>query len=132
MEGQQQAQGGAPPTSVLDQILTLVVQREGDDLILSPGRRPTLKRMGRVLPIVENVFSAEQIQGFLRPILSASQVEELEGRRDVDLSYEILRTTMRFRVNVFHQRGGWGAVFRVIRDRLFNLDALGLLDSVSA
>jgi twitching motility protein PilT len=123
-EGQQQS--GPPPTSVLDQLLTLVVQREGDDLILSPGRRPSLKRMGRILPIVENVFSAEQIEGFLRPILSRTQIDDLEAQRDVDLSYEIGQHAQRFRVNVFGQRGGWGAVFRVIREQLLQLEALGL------
>jgi twitching motility protein PilT len=117
---------GQAAMSVLDQLLTLVVQREGDDLILSPGRRPTLKRMGRILPIVDNVFTSEQIQGFMRPVLSRTQIEELEALRDVDLSYEIRGKGLRFRVNVFNQRGGWGAVFRVIRDQLFELQSLGL------
>jgi twitching motility protein PilT len=126
-EGQQAKQAGAqPPATVLDQLLLLVVQREGDDLILSPGRRPTLKRMGRILPIVENTFTGEQIEAFLRPILSHTQVEELTALRDVDMSYEIKSKQLRFRVNVFNQRGGWGAVFRVIRDRLFDLESLGL------
>jgi twitching motility protein PilT len=125
-EGQSEGTTSVPSASVLDRLLGMVADREGDDLILIPGRRPAMKRIGRIMPVVENVFSADQVLGFLRPVLSSAQVEELEGHRDVDLSYEIPDKNLRFRVNVFHQYGGLSAVFRIIRDRLLDLEQLGL------
>jgi twitching motility protein PilT len=112
--------------SLLDQLLVAMAQRGGDDLILAAGRHPFMKRMGRVARLAQNTFSADQLRSFLMPHLSPRQTQELEARRDVDLSYEVVSAKLRFRANVFHQSTGLSAVFRLIRGALPQLAALGL------
>jgi twitching motility protein PilT len=116
--------------SFLDKMLITVVDGEGDDLILASGRKPHMKRMGQVKPISNAVLSHEQIRALITPHLSVAQVTDLGVLADIDFSYEIKEKGARFRVNVFQQQGGLGAVFRTIKGDLPELDSLGLPEVV--
>ncbi|MBK6848823.1 MAG: PilT/PilU family type 4a pilus ATPase [Proteobacteria bacterium] len=113
-------------TSLLDRMLIAMERAGADDLILSAERPPCVKKMGRVTPLAEAAFSAKEVAGLLTPHLTLTQVEELKDLRDVDFSYEVKAAELRFRVNVFQQRDGLGAVFRTIKGELPALEKLGL------
>jgi twitching motility protein PilT len=112
--------------STLDRLLIEVARAEADDLILSPGRPPHVKRLGRTAPLAAEALSASQLRELLMPCLSVAQREALQSRRDVDLSYEVKAEALRFRANVFNQMGGLSAVFRLIKGTFLELDALGV------
>jgi twitching motility protein PilT len=112
--------------SFLDQMLVAAAEGEGDDLIITPGRRPYVKRMGKVIPLAKNSLSPEQVRTVLARHLTATHVEQLEHNHDVDFSHEVTSAGLRFRVNVFKQRGGLAAVFRLVKGELPDLDKLGL------
>lgn len=114
------------PASVLDQLLLAVARNRGDDLILAPGRKPLIKRMGDTEPLAVTVLSAEKVRALVAPHLSLGQLESLEAAQEVDFSYRVESEDLRFRVNVFRQLGGIGAVFRIIRTGLPQLEQLGL------
>ncbi len=114
------------PVSVLDQLLLAVSRNRGDDLILAPGRKPLIKRMGETEPIALTVLSAEKVRSLVAPHLSLGQLESLDAGQEVDFSYRVESEDLRFRVNVFRQLGGIGAVFRIIRTGLPQLEQLGL------
>ena len=114
------------PVSLLDQLLLAAAQRNGDDLILAPGRRPFVKRMGNTETLASNVFTADKVRALLAPHLSFRQLEDLEAGHEVDFSYRVESEDLRFRVNVFKQLGGIGTVFRVIKAVLPDLEQLGL------
>jgi twitching motility protein PilT len=116
----------AQPVSMLDQLLGQVARSSGDDLILAPGRRPLVKRMGRTLPLAQGVLSAEKLRALIVPHLSARQLMDLDELREVDFSYRVESEDLRFRANVFHQLGGLSVVFRLIRAEMPQLDVLGL------
>jgi twitching motility protein PilT len=113
-------------TSLLDQLLVTMARAECDDLILTPGRRPYVKRFGKVFPLVKTVLTARDLRGLLMRYLSLKQMRDLEALRDVDFSYEVPSQGLRFRVNVFEQQGGTGAVFRIVKGDRPELQALGL------
>jgi twitching motility protein PilT len=115
-----------PTGTVLEQLLLAVSERGGDDLILSPGRKPAMKRMGQVESLAKNVLSGEQVRSMLSPHLSVKQQRDLDALKDVDFSYAIVSPPLRFRVNVFRQAGGLGAVFRVVKEEVPRLSELGL------
>ncbi len=115
--------GGRSP---LDALLTRLAELEGDDLVLSPGQPPMIKRMGKVQPIGDHPLDAEALRAMLVPILTAHQIESLDARRDVDLSYEVASTGTRYRANVFHQFRGLGVVFRIVRSEVPTVEKLGL------
>jgi twitching motility protein PilT len=55
--------------------------------------------------------------------------DEYQQTGDVDFSYEI-PSVARYRVNLFRQQRGGGAVFRVIPTKIMTLEQLGLPDPV--
>jgi twitching motility protein PilT len=116
-------QEGVP---ILDQLLIAVAKHDGDDLILGPGRRPLMKKLGRAQPLSQSVLAAERVKSLLVPHLTSRQLEDLEARREVDFSYRVETEALRFRVNVFQQLGGLAAVFRIIKGTLPQLESLGL------
>jgi twitching motility protein PilT len=114
------------PISLLDQMLVAVAHAQGDDLILSPGRRPLMKRLGVTRSISSTAITPEKLKALLSPHLTLAQLEGLEAGNEVDFSYNVETENLRFRVNVFKLFGGIGAVFRIIKAVLPDLDQLGL------
>jgi twitching motility protein PilT len=114
------------PTSLLDQMLSAVAHANGDDLILAPGRRPLLKRMGVTQPIASAPISSDKLKSLIAPHLNLTQLESLEAGSEVDFSYSVETENLRFRANVFQQLGGIGAVFRIIKASMPELSQLGL------
>ncbi|MBI2373920.1 MAG: PilT/PilU family type 4a pilus ATPase [Deltaproteobacteria bacterium] len=111
---------------LLDQLLYATARMEGDDLVLEGGRRPYVKRRGSLESISERALSPEELEQLLRPHLTPPQERELAALRDVDFSYEVKSQGLRFRAHVFYQISGLSAVFRVIRDKVPELETLGL------
>ena len=62
-------------------------------------------------------------------ILNDDQRRLFEEHRDLDFAIEVGEMA-RFRVNVFNQRNGEGAVFRVIPTHIRSFQELGLPDVV--
>jgi len=112
--------------SSLDGLLLECAEKKADDLVLSPGRPPYLKRLGRIAPTDGDVLSAGAIESLLAPQLTPAHRAELKAGREVDFSYEVPAHGLRFRANIFRQLGGTGAVFRIVRDRVPELETLGL------
>ncbi len=111
----------------LDRLLWAMVRAGGDDLLVAAERRPYIKRMGEVTPLVKNIFTDEQMRGLLYPQMTSNQIEDLEQHgADVDFSYEVKAAGLRFRANVFRQLGGLAAVFRVVRNQIPAMEELGL------
>jgi twitching motility protein PilT len=117
---------GGGELSSLDELLVECAEKRADDLVLSPGRPPYLKRLGRIAPTEGEVLSAGALEALLAPHLTPAHREELKAGREVDFSYEVPAHGLRFRANVFRQLGGTGGVFRIVRDQVPDLETLGL------
>lgn len=117
--------------TALDNLLLALAEKGADDLVLAPGQPPLAKHMGRIEQLADEPLESETIAAMVLPLLSAQQVAELNERRDVDTSYEVPRSGLRVRANIFHQLHGTGVVFRVIRREIPSLDSLGLPAGVS-
>lgn len=91
---------------------------------LSAGEPPMIRMHGDVKRIKMPVMSAEQTHAMLYDIMNDNQRKVFEEHNDVDFSMD-LGEVARFRVNVFRQRRGVGAVFRTIPTRILTLDELG-------
>ncbi len=117
--------------STLERLLFAAVQAGADDLILSAGKRPFIKRMGAVQPLAKTVFTDEQIRALILPNLTEAQHAQLTQLQDIDMSYDVKLQGLRFRVNVFEQQGGLAAVFRYINDDIPELAKLGLPEVVT-
>ena len=117
--------------STLDRLLYATAKAGGDDLMLTSGNKPYIKRLGEMIPLANNVLSNEQIEALLLPQLTAAQRESLSNLRDVDFSHEVKSEALRFRVNVFRSNGGLSAVFRVVKNEILAMESLGLPEVVT-
>jgi twitching motility protein PilT len=113
-------------TTPLDTMLLRAVEMGGDDVIMAPDRPMFMKRRGQVLPITEQPVSGERVAALLTPLLSSSQAQRLEAKKDVDFSYVEKSSGHRFRLNMFLARGGLSAVFHSVHGVVPALEKLAL------
>jgi len=118
--GNQAATGTA-----LDQLLVMAVQSEADDLVLLSGRKPAIKKAGRMEELPGTPISGDQLRALILPRLSLTQREEIASLQDVDFSYDVPGRELRFRAHVFNEMGGLAAVFRTIKNTLLDIESAG-------
>jgi twitching motility protein PilT len=118
-----QATGGSRE---IDELLQMMVSQNASDLHLSSGCQPVLRVDGRIRFLEERpTLDSSGIEALLRPIFPERWWQEFQTSRDVDFAYEV-EGLARFRVNVFSDRKGMGAVFRQIPIEVIPADKLGL------
>ena len=111
------------------QLLIQTKNRGGSDLHLSAGALPVMRLHGQLTQIEDRALGRDEVHQMVHEILSDDQRRLFQERRDLDFAIE-LGESARFRVNVFSQRNGDGAVFRVIPTRIRSCQELGLPDIV--
>ncbi|MCG9106721.1 type IV pilus twitching motility protein PilT [Laribacter hongkongensis] len=116
------------------ELLAFTVNQQASDLHLSAGLPPMIRVHGDMRRINLPPLSHDDVQDMVYPILSAPQRSHYEQQLELDLSFE-QPGLARFRVNLFVQSRGAGAVFRTIPDRIPTLASLGapaILDELVA
>jgi twitching motility protein PilT len=111
----------------IDGLFRTMVALGASDLHLSVGIPPMVRKDGRMQPLdatAESLQPADIVQ-LLQEIIPGKNREEFEQRHDSDFAYE-LEGVARFRGNVFMDRRGMGAVFRVIPTKILTAEDLGL------
>lgn len=109
----------------ITELLAAGVRRRASDLHLSAGLAPMLRVDGEVWPLDWPVLEPTQIAELLSPLLNNHQQKDFETSLETDFAFE-LPEVARFRVNVFQQHRGMGAVFRTIPSTVQSLESLGL------
>ncbi|HEY2433582.1 MAG TPA: type IV pilus twitching motility protein PilT [Vicinamibacterales bacterium] len=111
----------------IDQLFHAMVAVGASDLHLSVGSPPLVRKDGHMMPLDPKVapLSGEQVVQLLAPIMPERNRKEFAERHDTDFAYEI-DDLARFRSNVFADRRGPGAVFRVIPSKILTAEQLGL------
>ena len=115
----------------IDAILKVMVQNKASDLHLTSGALPRMRVHGKLDPLPNTKpIPKEGLMGILFEIMSKRHREIWERDHDADLAYA-LPGVARFRVNVFEERRGIGAVFRTIPTTIPTLKDLGLPEVIS-
>ncbi len=102
-----------------------MLDRGASDFHLTVGRPPIFRISGLLEPIRYKVISQADWNELIKPITRDDLWEEYQKTGDVDFAYEV-DGLARFRINLFRQERGEGAVFRVIPSRIMTIDQLGL------
>jgi twitching motility protein PilT len=115
---------GVPP---IDRLFHKMCEVKASDLHLSVGMPPLVRKDGEIALLEESApaFDPESMWQMLDPIMPERNREEFERRHDTDFAYEISGLG-RFRSNIFMDRKGPGAVFRVIPSKILTAEDLGL------
>jgi len=110
----------------LEQLLAEVVKADASDLHISPGRPPTLRVDGRLMPLARYpVLSREDSREISLALLDEKQKEYLFDTKEIDFSYSF-HDKARFRVNVFHQSNSISAALRLIPAKIKTIEELEL------
>ena len=109
----------------LEELLHVLMERKGSDLHITAGSPPRVRVDGDLVPISEEVFSADDTQAIIYSILDNDQIAKFEREKELDMSFGISGVG-RFRVNVFLQRGAVGTAIRVIPYEMKSFEQLGL------
>ena len=113
----------------IDRFLKLMSDRGASDFHLTVGRPPMIRASGSMEPIRYRMVSENDFTEMLQPVTPPRLWDDFVRSGDADYSYEIPGVA-RFRVNLFRQQRGSGAVFRVIPTRIMSIEQLGLPDQV--
>ena len=110
---------------LLDQYLTLAVQRHASDLHLIANSPAVLRVNGALTAGTGQNLSAAEVRGLLLAMLSSEQVDELQTRRSIDFCF-VRKAIGRFRANYHYQRGTLAASIRLLPEQVPSLDSLHL------
>ncbi|MEY3212864.1 MAG: hypothetical protein RIT28_3345 [Pseudomonadota bacterium] len=113
----------------IDRFLKLMKDRGASDLHLSVGRPPIFRLGGRMDPIRYRVLDDNDFIGLLQAPTPPHIWESYVATGDADYAYE-LPNVARFRVNLFKQQRGMGAVMRIIPTKIMTMEQLNLPASV--
>ncbi len=113
----------------MDALLDAMLARRASDLHLSSDCPPNFRVDGDMTP--DESYGAlphERLKELLWSIAPEKNREEWHARKDTDFAHEI--PAARFRVNVFADRKGIGAVMRQIPNDILTAEAMGLSQPV--
>src|SRR5713226_9032868 len=115
----------------IDKLFHLMCQAGASDLHLCVGTAPLVRKDGRMQLLDPGMpaLTDEFLGRLLEPIMPAPNRQEFSERWDTDFAYEI-PSLARFRANVFADRKGRGAVFRVIPTDILTAEKLGLSPAI--
>ena len=111
----------------IDTLLQDMLEMGGSDLHLTVGVPPKARVSGSLHSMDYEPLSEELLTGMLSEITPEYRWDHFEESGDADLAHEIPQVA-RFRLNLFRNHWGIGAVFRQIPAKVDTLDELGLPD----
>jgi len=113
----------------IDRFLRLMNDRGASDFHLTVGRPPMVRASGSMETIRYRMISEMDFTELLQPITPEGLWQSFLQSGDADYSYEIPGLS-RYRVNMFRQQRGAGAVFRVIPTKIMTIEQLGLPEQI--
>jgi len=120
----------APGEPQVNRFLRMMSAFGASDLHLSSGTRPMMRLHGEVQTLDgEEPLAPDELEKLLRDIMPERNIKEFHDTRDTDFAHTI-EDLSRFRVNVFEDRKGVGAVFRMIPFEILAPTKLGLPPAV--
>lgn len=114
----------------LDQLLLAAAQRKASDIILVAGSPAILRVNGVLIPESGPFLSADDIRSLLFPLLTSSQLEELQAQKCLDFCF-VRGSIGRFRSNFHYQRGTLAAAIRLLPAQIPSLESLHLPASLA-
>ncbi len=108
-----------------DNLLKLMVHKNGSDLFVTAGLPPTMKINGQMTPVAKGSLTPDQATQVVFSIMNDRQKAEFESKRECN--FALSRSGIgRFRVNVFQQRNQVGMVLRKIEVKIPSFEDLKL------
>ena len=117
-------------TNRIDRFLAVLPKRNGSDLHLSVGSPPVLRIDGDLERVRYRALTEGDFYNLVGPVAPPRIWKQYAETGDVDFAYQ-MGADARFRVNLFQQERGSGAVFRLIPARVPTVEELELPRAVA-
>ena len=109
----------------ITKLLEFAHQQDASDLHISAGEAPMMRIHGSMKKVKMPSLTSEQTHAMIYDIMGDAQRKHFEEFSELDFSMQVGEIA-RFRVNVFRQQRGLGAVFRKIPTEILTLEQLGM------
>src|SRR6187402_3955098 len=109
----------------VNDLLRLMVSRNGSDLFLTADFPPAIKVDGKVTKVSPQPLTSQHTLALTRSVMNDKQAAEFERTKECNFAISP-QGIGRFRVNAFVQQGKVGMVLRVIPQVLPTIDGLGV------
>jgi twitching motility protein PilU len=110
---------------VINDLLRLMISRNGSDLFLTADFPPAIKVDGRINKVSPQPLTPQHTIAFARAMMNDKQSAEFEKNKECNFAISP-QGIGRFRVNAFIQQGQVGLVVRTIAKTVPTIDGLGL------
>lgn len=110
-------------------LLERVNKKEISDVHLTVNSPAMIRYYGNLKPLDNEPLSGEEIKQIVYSMLSEEQKNNFNLNKDLDFAYSPL-PELRFRVNIYQQRGMTEVVFRNVSANIQNREELGLSDVI--
>ncbi|HEY2030987.1 MAG TPA: type IV pilus twitching motility protein PilT [Myxococcales bacterium] len=121
--------GSEDAAAAMRELLDLTVQKKASDLHLTTAFAPCLRIDGDIVPIEGyGAIGEGRLREMLFSIAPPQNREQWLATSDTDFAYETAQA--RFRVNLFAERSGIGAVLRQIPATVMTAEEMGLSKSL--
>lgn len=111
----------------ITELLAFSAKQGASDLHISAGLPPMIRVDGDMRRLNVASLDDTQVRRLVYDVMNDRQRRDFESALETDFSFEVAGVA-RFRVNVFTQGRGAGAVFRTIPSDVLTVDDLGLGD----
>ncbi len=109
----------------LTPLFKLMAEKQASDLFLSAGAPVSIKILGTIMPVNQQIIDAETSRKVAYEAMSDKQIKEFEETMEMNFAL-VVPDIGRFRVNVFRQRGNVAMVVRFLRSGTVGIDKLKL------
>lgn len=115
----------------LQEILKSAVDQGASDIFFIVGQPPSFKVQGVIKKEGDNILFKDDTQVLIDEMYQMADNRSITKREDGDDDFALsVPRVGRFRVNVYMQRGAWGAVLRVVSFELPDIETMGIPESV--
>lgn len=109
----------------IDTLLRIMVDKKASDLHLAVGSPPLVRVDGDLQRLKWRSLTEEEYESLIAPIAPEKPLKDWKETGDADFGYSMGKIA-RFRVNLFRQEHGSGAVLRMIPPKVLTIEELGL------
>ena len=106
-------------------LLKMLIEKDGSDLFLTTGAPPSMKAHGRLTPLIDKIMPEGMVKKIAYQIMNEEQIKQFEKSPEMNMAISD-PDIGRFRINIFQQRGEVAIVARNIKTEIPSAKSLGL------
>ena len=113
------------PSVSMKDLFEFAAKHSASDLLITTGAPPTVRIDGELRKVGDKPLNAQTTHRLVWSLLNETQQEMFERHRELDFSLAMSQD-VRFRANVYYQKGAVAGAFRLVPRTIPSMQELGL------